>query len=150
MKRFFCLADSPSANVSNFGRTPLYDAVYIIAMMLLATSCIYDAPGDKFYRTLWVSEETSCGKLTIEFLCGGSISVKSTGAVGSYGTYTSDDHTAHFSDLRLHYPEGPDNAPVVIILEEAYRTGDELVVIWHHSDSSTSYTTRLVRKGSYE
>lgn len=126
-------------------------AILLVIVLLMATSCIYDAPGDKFYRTLWVSEEASCGKLTIEFLCGGSISATSTGAVGSYGTYTSDDHTAHFSNLRLrYYPEGPDNAPVVIILEEAHRTGDALVVIWHHSDSTTSYTTRLVRKGSYE
>ena len=93
----------------------------------------------------------NCGKLTIEFLCGGSVSVTAPGAIGSYGTYDTHGTTAYFANLRLsYYIDGPDNAPLVIVLEEAHRTDDLLLLSWHYFGSPVSYTTRLVRKGSYE
>ena len=91
------------------------------------------------------------GKLTIEFLCGESVCVTATGAVGSFGTYDTYGTTAYFANLRLnYYLDGPENNPLVIILEEAHRTDDLLLLSWHYSGSPVSYTTRLVRKGSYE
>ena len=30
----------------------------VVLLSLFVSSCIYDAPGDKFYRTLWVSDES--------------------------------------------------------------------------------------------
>ena len=154
-----------------------------LTSILLLTSCIYDAPGDRFYRTLWTSSEatfytagtndgTDIGTdivtevstagdtdsdtaaditphgLTLEFLCGGSVCVYATGAVGSYGTYDTHGTTAYFTDLRLTYHN--DGTPTVIIIEEAHRTDDLLLISWHYSGSATSYSTRMVRKSSYD
>ena len=154
-----------------------------LTSILLLTSCIYDAPGDRFYRTLWTSSEatfytagtndatdigtdiatevstagdtdisTAAGitphRLTLEFLCGGSVSVYATGAVGSYGTYDTHGTTAYFTDLRLTYHN--DGTPTVIIIEEAHRTDDLLLISWHYSGSATSHSTRMVRKSSYD
>ena len=154
-----------------------------LTSILLLTSCIYDAPGDRFYRTLWTSSEatfytagtndatdigtdivtevstagdtdigTAAGitphRLTLEFLCGGSVCVYATGAVGSYGTYDTHGTTAYFTDLRLTYHNN--GTPTVIIIEEAHRTDDLLLISWHYSGSATSYSTRMVRKSSYD
>ena len=154
-----------------------------LTSILLLTSCIYDAPGDRFYRTLWTSSEatfytagtndatdigtdiatevstagdtdigTAAGitphGLTLEFLCGGSVCVYATGAVGSYGTYDTHGTTAYFTDLRLTYHNN--DTPTVIIIEEAHRTDDLLLISWHYSGSATSYSTRMVRKSSYD
>ena len=154
-----------------------------LTSILLLTSCIYDAPGDRFYRTLWTSSEatfytavtndatdigtdiatevstagstdigTAAGitphRLTLEFLCGGSVCVYATGAVGSYGTYDTHGTTAYFTDLRLTYHNN--GTPTVIIIEEAHRTDNLLLISWHYSGSATSYSTRMVRKSSYD
>lgn len=154
-----------------------------LTSILLLTSCIYDAPGDRFYRTLWTSSEatfytagtnnatdigtdiatevstagdtdigTAAGitphRLTLEFLCGGSVCVYATGAVGSYGAYDTHGTTAYFTDLRLTYHNN--GTPTVIIIEEAHRTDDLLLISWHYSGSATSYSTRMVRKSSYD
>ena len=154
-----------------------------LTSILLLTSCIYDAPGDRFYRTLWTSSEatfytagtnnatdigtdiatevstagdtdigTAAGitphGLTLEFLCGGSVCVYATGAVGSYGTYDTHGTTAYFTDLRLTYHNN--DTPTVIIIEEAHRTDDLLLISWHYAGSATSYSTRMVRKSSYD
>ena len=86
--------------------------------------------------------------LTLEFLCGGSVCVYATGAVGSYGTYDTHGTTAYFTDLRLTYHNN--DTPTVIIIEEAHRTDDLLLISWHYSGSATSYSTRMVRKSSYD
>ena len=152
----------------------------ILGMICILSSCIYDSPNDNFYRTLWVSEEapfselgqTSYGRITIEFLCGGSISVTATGAAGSYGTYQTFGNTAYFVGLTLTcYGHGAeiistyreakegdsndtksatDNDTAKIVMEEAHRTGDILLVSWHIEGSPTSYSTRFVRRSSYE
>ena len=97
------------------------------------------------------SDPLTRGTLTIEFLCGSNVRVTATGAVGSYGTYDHHGTTAYFANLRLTYhSDVPDTTPVVIVLEEAHRTDDLLLISWHYSGSAVSYTTRLLRKSSYE
>ena len=150
----------------------------ILGMICILSSCIYDSPNDNFYRTLWVSEEapfseighTTEGRITLEFLCGGSISVTATGATGSYGTYQPYGNTAYFAGLTLtYYGDGASiistyreakydesskatyaSDPAMLIIEEAHRTGDILLVSWHREGSPTSYSTRFVRRSSYE
>ena len=138
-----------------------------IAGLLSLTSCIYDAPNDRFYRTLWVSDEapfsTDAGSiddspaatsdsntfrgLTIEFLCCNSIRIHATGAVGSYGQYDPQGMTAYFTGLNLTYYHN--GTPIIIVFEEAHRTDDIMLISWHFSGSATSYSTRLVRKNTY-
>ena len=139
MKRFLTPAETPSANLI---------AVLLAATLILTSSCIFDAPNDRFYRTLWVCEEAPLESLTIEFLCGGSVCTIAPHAIGSYGTYDTQGNTAYFIDLRLSNYH--DSAPQTIILEEAHRTDDLLLLSWHFAGSSVSYTTRMVRKGSYD
>ena len=141
----------------------------ILCMICALSSCIYDSKNDNFYRTLWVSKEapfgevgqTSDGRITLEFLCGGSISVTATGAAGSYGKYQSYGNTAYFAGLTLTYysdaatiistySEGEDNDSAKIVIEEAHRTDDLLLVSWHRDGSPISYTTRFIRRSSYE
>ena len=90
------------------------------------TSCIYEAPDDKFYRTLWKSEEVPLGPfdistITLEFLCNGEAVVtlgKKTEAMPAgdedstsmdkkrivgyiYGKYSPDDRTAVLEKLTI-------------------------------------------------
>ena len=107
--------------------------------------------GDSDGGSGFSSDPLTRGTLTIEFLCGSNVRVTATGAVGSYGTYDHHGTTAYFSGLHLTYHSGiPDTTPAVIILEEAHRTDDLLLISWHYSGSAVSYTTRLLRKSSYE
>lgn len=92
-----------------------------------------------------MAEEPS--RLTIDFLCDNKVCVTATGASGSYGTYEHNDNTAYFHNTRLSYP--CDGNPIVIVIEEAHRTHDLLLISWHYSGSDISYSTRLVRKSSY-
>ena len=159
--------DQESAGSFRYSSLTCAQIITFIFMALLMQSCIYDAPDDRFYRTLWVSEEPpfgdamavmtdgntsngSGGRLTIEFLCGGTVSVTATGAVGTIGTYDTYGETAYFASLRLNYQSGMRGSdPIVIILEEAHRTDDLMLISWHVSGSDTSYTTRLVRQKRY-
>ena len=191
MKRLTSRADSPSVAPSHlFPRRSIIRLLTIGIVLSFTsqtiTSCIFDSPNDRFYRTLWVSGEApfsnpvetaffgdedshgpdfsgsdggsgfssdplTRGALTIEFLCGSNVRVTATGAVGSYGTYDHHGTTAYFSGLHLTYHSGiPDTTAAVIILEEAHRTDDLLLINWHYSGSAVSYTTRLLRKSSYE
>lgn len=116
----------------------------LICICLMTTSCIYDRPhGDNFYRTLWASSEAPLEGLTIEFLCGGSISAQADSAVGSYGTYQADKATATFIGLTVSYDD------MVVILEEGHKEKDRMEVIWHYSTSSESHTTTMHRLSDY-
>ena len=132
----------------------------LMAAFFFATSCIYDAPDDRFYRTLWTTEESPLEGLTIEFLCGNGISAQSESAAsGSYGSYETHELTAYFTGLSITYDA------FTAIIEEAHRTDDLLLISWHvaeplsasqmkmagRPDVSTgvSYTTRLHRLSSY-
>lgn len=142
----------------------------LMAAALSATSCIYDTPdGDHFFRTLWTSSEAPFENLTIEFLCGGNISAKADNAAGSYGSYQPSGKTAWFTGLHLILENSPASDAIaddssqteeqdrtettregLIIIEEAHRTDDLLTIIWHHSGSPTSCSTRLRRLSSYQ
>ena len=81
--------------------------------------------------------------LTIEFLCGGNISAKADGAVGSFGTYEADGMTATFLDLTLQFKGA------TIILEEGYKDKDTMTVRWHYEGSLESHTTIMHRLSEY-
>lgn len=138
----------------------LFGFVAILAVGLIASSCIYERPrGDEFYRTLWTAEglceeprDESCDGacngsgiegLTVEFLCDGRVSVQADAAAGSIGTYTFDGPTATFSDLSLSYGSS------LIILEEAHRSGDRMALTWHYSDSQEALTVLMYRLSAY-
>lgn len=150
----------------------LFGFVAILAVGLIASSCIYERPrGDEFYRTLWTAEglceelcegpcdglcdglcDGSCGGscggpgiegLTVEFLCDGGVSVQADAAAGSIGTYTFDGPTATFSGLSLSYGSS------LIILEEAHRSGDRMALTWHYSDSQEARTVLMHRLSAY-
>lgn len=138
MKKFF----SSNSVAKSFGF--LRRSLLISFLLPTLISCIYDASGDKFYRTLWTAEDPSLGKITIEFLCGNQISATITKGIGSFGYYDSDGNRAHFTDLTI-----TKNGETYII-EEATREGDLLTINWHPSVSrSTTYST-LRRLSAYE
>ena len=88
------------------------------------------------------------GKVTLEFLCGGNISIRADGAIGSYGTYRSDGTRAEFKNLALTYQTG--SATTVIIIEEATRQGDRLQLNWHNAKSRATQFTAMRRLSAYE
>lgn len=148
MKRFAFPAVAPSAIFSR--RIPFVLSVLVV--FLSFTSCVYDAYGDEFYRTLWVSEEMTAGEspaeITLEYLCGNSVCIKADGAAGSYGKYESDGTRSRFRDLSLTYDIG--GTAVVVIIEEATRNGDRLLLSWHNSKSRVAQFTSMKRLSSYE
>lgn len=120
--------------------------------MLIAVNlfcgCIYDTPkGDMFYRTLWTSEEFPYGSITLEFLCGNNVNIKGNGAIGSYGQYKPAEHTAYFNSLDLRYET---EKTVTIIIEEAYRTGENMHITWHLTGSEDSFNTTMTRLKAYQ
>jgi hypothetical protein len=110
----------------------------------LFTSCIYDSAGDKFYRTLWTSDDDLLGKITIEFLCGNQVRSCSPLAAGSYCSYESDDMNVRFEHLTLTY----DNALVTFI--DGWRDGDILHLIWKKDGDLSPQTAILQRLSAYE
>lgn len=125
-------------------------AVVLGAMAVFCfSSCIFDGAGDKFYRTLWESSEVPLGPfevelLTLEFLCGESISIKMDRAGRTiYGTYETDGETAVFSNLSLEI----ENFTVTFI--DASRSGETLFLRWRIENSVYPFTTAMHRLSSY-
>lgn len=124
-----------------------------VIVSTIATSCIYDAPGDKFFRTLWTSEGAPLGpfevsSLTLEFLCEEEVSItitdRSRQITGyTYGRYSPKNMTAVFEGLRINIQ----NIEVTFI--EAHRDGNTLFLVWKIEDSAYQFTTTLQRKSSY-
>ena len=134
----------------------------LIAAAVFTTSCIYEAPGDRFYRTLWTTSEQPFNGILIEFLCDDMISAhpRSKG-IGSYGYYEHDGLTAYVTDLTATYSN------FAVEFTEAHKSGDTLSVVWHLTaipqasespiilnDGSTpeldmSYSTTFVRLSAY-
>lgn len=126
------------------------------AAAFIFTSCIFDAPGDRFYRTLWRSSEVPLGpfsvdKLTLEFLCGQSISIVAEDTTSGtpvktirYGTYENDGETAVLEGLTISL-QGRE-----ITFMEARRNGDTLFLIWRAEDSVYPFTTAMHRLSSYD
>lgn len=124
-----------------------------VIVSTIATSCIYDAPGDKFFRTLWTSEGVQLGpfevsSLTLEFLCDEEVSItitdRSRQITGyTYGRYSPENMTAVLEGLRINIQ----NIEVTFI--EAHRDGNTLFLVWKIEDSAYQFTTTLQRKSSY-
>ena len=134
---------------------PTSCAFTVLVLLTSITSCIYDAPGDEFYRTLWTGTDNTLGKVTVEFLCGGHICIKSQDAAGSYGVYESDGLAASFEGVSLRYGsatslERATTGPSLVIIEEAHRNGDTITLFWHLEGSSEVHTLVLERLSAYE
>lgn len=119
----------------------------IIVLLIAAfagTSCIYDAPGDRFFRTLWESADDTLGDVTLEFLCNDAIMIKSVSAAGSYGTYESDGTAARFNNLTLTYPDRK------VTILEGHRDNDILHIVWTSGDDQDTRQTQMHRLSAYK
>lgn len=115
--------------------SPCKAAVIIcVTTAFLLSSCIYEAPGDRFYRTLWESDpETPFGTVTLEFLCGGQVAVSAPGCIGSFGRYIPSGTSATLDGLSLTV-DGIEAA-----ITHAVRNGDSLTLTWHNvTDGGTA------------
>lgn len=105
----------------------------LMAALFFATSCIAEAPGDRFYRTLWTTEESPLNGLTLEFLCDGWISAQAPGAdSGSYGEYVPHGSDAEFTGLNVMYKD------FTAVIEEAHLADDTLLISWHVAGLQTA------------
>ena len=113
------------------------------------SSCIYDAPGDRFFRTLWECTEApldtfESNRLTLEFLCGNAISIKTdTPPRTAFGTYESSGEKAVFEGLVIEF-DGH-----MITFTDAIRSGDILYLRWTTENSAYPFTTTMHRLSSY-
>ena len=131
----------------------ILDLIAVLSLLtasLAAASCIYDAPGDRFFRTLWKSTPDPLGpyvteEITLEFLCDGQVTIKNNdGVIIAYGPYAFDDAVAVFPDLTI-VVDG-----VKITFMEAHRNGDTLFLLWRPDFMAYPFTTALNRLSSYE
>ena len=133
----------------------------IMAAYLLSTSCIYEAPGDRLYRTLWKSSEAPIKGLTMEFHCGNWVSARlSPDCLASFSHYEPHHYTATFEELVINL------AGASIKIVEAHRQDDTLTIYWHlvqdettqplilhegpYPDPEEQYSTRMHRLSAYE
>jgi hypothetical protein len=118
----------------------------LLAATLSLDSCIYEAPGDNFYRTMWSSSEVPLGsidvkELTLEFLCGNKVTIKNEdGIIIAYGNYYPDGRTVVFTDVTTIIDD------ISITFHEAHLNGDVLFLLWRPDDMLYPYTTALTRK----
>ena len=117
-----------------------------LAAICFCTSCISYAPGDRFYRTLWESSEAPTDGMTLEFLCGNQIiaKAKAKASVPALGTYDPIGNTAYFSGLDIAFEDR------VLIIEEACRNDDRLLISWHYSNGNESFSTQMHRLQPYK
>lgn len=131
--------------------TNIITAVVLCAAAVFGfSSCIFDAPGDKFYRTLWEADEVPLGpfpvnELTLEFLCGNSICISTdTRTDATFGTYACNNMTAVFQDLTL------ESNGFLITFIDAQRSGDTLFLRWRIEGSLEPFTTVMHRLSAYK
>lgn len=153
MLEMLLLTDLTDGIMRHLAKLPTAMAVCAVAAFVF-TSCIFDAPGDRFYRTLWRSSEFPLGpfsvdKLTLEFLCGQSISIEAEDTTSGtpvktvrYGTYENDGETAVLEGLTISL-QGRE-----ITFMEARRNGDTLDLLWRTEDQD--FTTVMHRRSSYD
>lgn len=121
-----------------------------LAVLFGANSCIFEAPGDNFYRTLWNSSQVPLGPLdvdalTLEFLCGERITLKDgNGTIIAHGTYSPDGNVAVLSEA-IAVANG-----VNVSFVEAHRNGDTLFLLWRPEGMIYPFTTAMERRSSYE
>ena len=141
--------------MNRFPKRSLSHLCTLIFTITTLTGCIYDAAGDKFYRTLWKSSEVPLGPfdastLTLEFLCNDMVSIKTTdstrksGARQIYGTYHHNGTTAVLQDLEFTLNDRQ------ITFIEAQRDGDILFLLWRVDGMMYPFTTALQRLSAYE
>ena len=136
------------SNMKRLANTSTAVALWTMAVFCLE-SCIFDAPGDKFYRTLWECTEVPLGpfdvnELTLEFLCGNAISLKTDTSPGIiYGTYDSDGETAIFHDLVVEL-QG-----LTVTFIDAQLSGSILFLRWRVENSIYPFTTPMHRQSTY-
>ena len=122
----------------------------MVAAMFFSTSCIYDAPGDKFYRTLWKSSQVPLGPmtvdaLTLEFLCGERVTLKDgSGIIIAHGPYSPDGNVAVLDEV-IAVVDG-----INVSFVEAHRNGDTLFLLWRPEGMMYPFTTAMERRSSYE
>lgn len=153
MLEMLLLTDLTDGIMIHLPKLPSAMAVCAVAAFVF-TSCIFDAPGDRFYRTLWRSSEfplgpSSVDKLTLEFLCGQSVSIEAEDTTSGtpiktvrYGTYENDGETAVLEGLTISL-QGRE-----ITFMEARRNGDTLDLLWRTEDQD--FTTVMHRRSSYD
>ena len=121
-----------------------------MGVLLGASSCIYEAPGDKFFRTLWNSSQVPLGPmdvdaLTLEFICGEKVTLKDgDGTIIAHGTYSPDGNVAVLNEL-VAVVDG-----VTVSFVEAHRNGDTLFLLWRPEGMMYPFTTAMQRRSSYE
>ena len=117
----------------------------VLAATLSLDSCIYEAPGDDFYRTMWSSSEVPLGpidveELTLEFLCGNKVTLKNEdGIIIAYGNYYPDGRTAVFTDVTTIIDD------TCITFIEAHLNDRILFLIWRPEQMLYPFTTALKR-----
>lgn len=103
----------------------------MLAALFFISSCIFDAPNDKFYRTCWTTSEAPLTGLIIEFECDGYISARTeTDSCGLLGTYDPCGATACFSNLNVFFDT------YTIALDAAHRNNDTMIISWHFTEIS--------------
>ncbi|MBO5815873.1 MAG: hypothetical protein J6R30_07170 [Bacteroidales bacterium] len=122
----------------------------VLLVLSGANSCIFEAPGDRFYRTLWNSTQVPLGpldieELTLEFLCGERVTVKDgSGTIIAHGTYSPDGNIAVLCEVTAVIDE------TTVSFMEAHRNGDTLFLLWRPDGMLTPFTTAMERRSSYE
>lgn len=120
--------------------------VPVLAATFSSTSCIFEAPGDNFYRTMWNSSEVPLGpvdveELTLEFLCGNKFTIKNEeDIIIAYGSYDPNGCTAVFTDVTTII----DDTSITFV--EAHLNDDVLFLLWRPDDMLYPFTTALTRK----
>ena len=120
-----------------------------LSLTLGLSSCIYEAPGDNFYRTLWSSSQIPLGplsadSLTLEFLCGERVTIKDgCGIIIAHGTYSPDGNIAALEEVTAVINE------VTIYFVEAHRNSDTLFLLWRPEGMMYPFTTAMERRSSY-
>ena len=119
-------------------------------LSLSLNSCIYEAPGDNFYRTLWNTARFLPGtsgaeSLTLEFLCGGQVTIKNgSGTIITHGTYSPDCSIATFDEMSAVIND------ITVTFLEAHRNGDTLFLLWIPEGQQHPSTTAMERRSSYD
>ena len=151
-----------NCNIPSHGtkcRSHFHWSITLAASAILATSCIFDAPGDEFYQTLWHSEENPLGPfdistLTLEFLCNGSVSITTTASPASADDGVQDQTEAE-NPKTIYGEYSPDGAIAVlenlhitlrgleVTFIEAHLSGDTLFLLWRIENSVYPFTTAL-------
>lgn len=124
----------------------------LMASALSLTSCIYEASGDGFYRTLWKSSTQPLGAavmasddwLALEFLCDNKVTLtNSFGTIVAYGNYTPAEDIAVLSGVQTWF--GDD----CVVFAEAIRNGDTLLLSCHREGEPGTEIIRMDRLSSY-